>query len=61
MTEDGGERLISAAETDPELARLVSAWPKLSEGIRRAVMALAERTLPKTVEVAMLALLDCGD
>ena len=28
--DDGREQLITAAETDPDLARLVGAWPKLS-------------------------------
>jgi hypothetical protein len=37
--ENGCERLITAAETDPELARLVSAWPKLSATAKRMILA----------------------
>ena len=37
--ENGCERLISAAETDPELARVVTAWPKLSAVVKRMILA----------------------
>jgi hypothetical protein len=37
--ENGCERLKSLAETDPELARLVSAWPKLSAVVKRMILA----------------------
>ena len=37
--ENGCERLISVAETDPELARLVSAWPTLSAVAKRMILA----------------------
>ncbi len=37
--ENGCERLLSLAETDPELARLVSAWPKLSAVVKRMMLA----------------------
>ena len=40
--ENGCERLITAAETDPELARLVSAWPKLSAVVKRMILAALE-------------------
>ncbi len=40
--ENGCERLISAAESDPELARLVSAWPKLSAVVKRMILAALE-------------------
>ena len=40
--ENGCERLISLAETDPELARLVSAWPKLSAVVKRMILAALE-------------------
>ena len=33
------ERLIEAGETDPELARLVSAWPTLSAMVKRMILA----------------------
>ena len=42
MAENGCERLISLAETDPELARLVSAWPKLSAVVKRMILAALE-------------------
>ena len=41
-TENGCERWISLAETDPELARLVSAWPKLSAVVKRMILAALE-------------------
>ena len=37
--ENGCERLISVAESDPELARLVAAWPTLSAVVRRMILA----------------------
>ena len=40
--ENGCERLISLAETDPELTRLVSAWPKLSAVVKRMILAALE-------------------
>ncbi len=40
--ENGCERLMSLAETDPELARLVSAWPKLSAVVKRMILAALE-------------------
>jgi hypothetical protein len=33
---------LSDALTDPDLARIVGAWPTLPEPIRRAVLALIE-------------------
>ena len=36
---NGCERLISLAESDPELARLVSAWPMLSAVVKRMILA----------------------
>ena len=36
---DGCERLRLAAETDPDLARLVAAWPTLSAMVRRMILA----------------------
>lgn len=40
--ENGCERLISLAETDPELARLMSAWPKQSVVVKRMILAALE-------------------
>jgi hypothetical protein len=37
--ENGCERLISLAETDPDLARLVSAWSRLSPVVKRIILA----------------------
>jgi hypothetical protein len=37
--ENGCERLMSAAETEPDLARLVSAWPMLSAVVKRMILA----------------------
>ena len=37
--ENGCERLMLAAETDPDLARLVSAWPMLSVVVKRMILA----------------------
>ena len=37
--ENGCERLMLAAETDPDLARLVSAWPMLSAVVKRMILA----------------------
>jgi len=42
MAENGCERLRSAAETDPELTRLVSAWPTLPEHVRATIRMLVE-------------------
>ncbi len=36
---DGSERLRLAAETDPDLARLVAAWPTLSAMVKRMILA----------------------
>jgi hypothetical protein len=36
----------SDALTDPDLARIVGAWPTLPKAIRRAVLALIETALP---------------
>ena len=33
---------VPAGPTDPDLARVVAAWPELPEPIRRAVLALVE-------------------
>jgi hypothetical protein len=33
------------AETDPDLARVVAAWPTLAEPMRRAVLALVATAL----------------
>ena len=40
--ENGCERLMLAAETDPDLARLVSAWPLLSAVVKRMILAALE-------------------
>ena len=37
--ENGCKRLITVAETDPELARVVAAWPKLSAVVKRMILA----------------------
>jgi hypothetical protein len=34
--------LHNPAETDPDLARIIAAWPTLPEPIRRAMLALVE-------------------
>lgn len=39
MAETVCERLMSADETDPDLARLVSAWPLLSAVVKRMILA----------------------
>ncbi len=31
---------------DADLARVVEAWPRLPEGVRRAILALVERAVP---------------
>jgi hypothetical protein len=33
---------VPAAPDDPDLARIIAAWPTLAEPIRRAIMALVE-------------------
>ncbi|MCX7420589.1 MAG: hypothetical protein NT013_13765 [Planctomycetia bacterium] len=38
--ENGCERLRLDANSDPDLAQLVSNWPKLSDSIKRAVLTL---------------------
>ena len=43
MLEDDPERLITTLPAD--LARLVSAWPQLSESLRQAVLAIVENAL----------------
>lgn len=40
--ENGCERLISIAETDAELVRVVEAWPKLSAVVKRMILAALE-------------------
>ena len=40
--ENGCERLMLAAETDPDLARLVSAWPLLSAVVKRMMLAVLD-------------------
>ena len=37
--ENGCERLISVGDADPDLARLVSAWPTLSVALKRMILA----------------------
>ena len=37
--ENGCERLIAAAETDPDLARLVASWSTLSAMVKRMILA----------------------
>jgi hypothetical protein len=39
VAENGCERLMSAAVADPDLARLVSAWPMLSAVVKRMILA----------------------
>jgi hypothetical protein len=34
------ENALEVAATDPDLARILDAWPALAEPIRRAVLAL---------------------
>jgi hypothetical protein len=36
--------LHAPPETDPDLARILNAWPGLPEAIRRAVLALIDST-----------------
>ena len=40
--ENGGGRLMSVAETDRELARIVVAWPMLSATAKRMILAALE-------------------
>ncbi|MBC7820140.1 MAG: hypothetical protein IAG10_24925 [Planctomycetaceae bacterium] len=42
IADDGCERLLSAADTDPDLAQLVSAWATLPEHIRATIRMLVE-------------------
>jgi len=37
--ENGSERLKSAADSAPDLARIVAAWPKLSPVTKRMILA----------------------
>ena len=46
MAENGCERLISAVESDPELARLVSAWGTLSATAKRMILAALDADQP---------------
>ena len=39
MPENGCERLMSAAEADPDLARIVAAWATLSPMAKRMILA----------------------
>ena len=39
---DGCEPLISVAEADPQLARLIAAWPALSATVKRMILAALE-------------------
>jgi len=39
-TSDDGDPGVAQTPADPNLARVVEAWPALSEAIRRAVLAL---------------------
>ena len=43
--ENGCERLMLAAETDPDLARLVSAWPLLPAHIRATIATVLRSVL----------------
>ena len=40
--ENGCERLIAAAETDPDLARIVAAWGSLSVTVKRMILAVLD-------------------
>jgi hypothetical protein len=48
LSPEGGAKSGSAAveirPIDPDLARVVTAWPELPEAIRRAVLALVNST-----------------
>jgi hypothetical protein len=37
-------------QTDTELSRLVKAWPRIPEAIRRGIMAMVESVFPSTGE-----------
>ena len=39
VVENDRERVISVADTDPDLARLVEAWPMLSAVVKRMILA----------------------
>ena len=39
VAESACERVISVADADPDLARLLAAWPKLSATARRMILA----------------------
>ncbi len=45
MAENGCERVRTADETDPDLARLVSAWPLLSPVVKRMILAALDADL----------------
>jgi hypothetical protein len=38
---------VPAAPNDPDLARILEAWPTLAEPIRRAMLALVESAGPR--------------
>ena len=42
----------------PELELLLERWTTLSESVRRIVLALVDGSLPKPIEVELLALLE---
>ncbi len=46
MAENGCERLISVEEIDPDLARLVTAWARLSATAKRMILAALEADEP---------------
>jgi len=39
MVESGCERLMSAEETDPDLARIIASWSHLSPIVKRMILA----------------------
>jgi hypothetical protein len=42
MAENGGERLTTAGEIDPELARLIGVWGDVPEHVRRTILGLVD-------------------
>jgi hypothetical protein len=41
-TENGCKRVTTASEIDPELARLIEAWPMLPKHVRQTMLGLVD-------------------
>ena len=53
VVEDDCERVISVAQTDPDLARLLAAWPKLSATAKRMILAALDADQGETLSSAV--------